>query len=113
MTYISMFVLQLIDDDTTQRELCDTLFYPKQTVNKVILTFEKKGFVKLIKNPKDKRSRSIILTDKGKAFQNKIVSHIERAELEAFASLTEQEQQIMTELWKKYTDVCTGKISGI
>ena len=25
LTYISMFVLQLIDDGTTQKELCDTL----------------------------------------------------------------------------------------
>ena len=26
MTYISMFVLQLIDDGATQKELCDTLY---------------------------------------------------------------------------------------
>lgn len=113
LTYISMFVLQLLDDDTTQKELCDTLFFPKQTVNKVILSFEKKGYVNLVENPKDRRSRSIILTDKGREFQSKIISFIERAELEAFASLTEQEQQLLTDLWEKYTDICTSKLSGI
>ena len=45
LTYISMFILQLIDDGTTQKEICDTLYFPKQTVNKVILSFEKKGYV--------------------------------------------------------------------
>lgn len=113
LTYISMFVLQLLDDDTTQKELCDTLFFPKQTVNKVILSFEKKGYVKLIENPNDKRSRSIILTEKGRAFQNRIISFIEQAELEAFASLTTKEQEIMTDLWEKYTNVCANKINGI
>lgn len=113
LTYISMFVLQLIDNGTTQKELCDTLFFPKQTINKVILSFEKKGYVKLTENPKDKRSRSIMLTDKGKSFQNNIISFIEQAELEAFASLTEREQETMADLWEKYTNVCTSKINGV
>lgn len=110
LTYISMFVLQLIDDGTTQKELCDTLFFPKQTVNKVILSFEKKGYVTLAENPGDRRARSIMLTEKGLAFQKQVISRIEKAELETFASLTEQEQQIMTDIWDKYTDVCISKI---
>ena len=110
LTYISMFVLQLIDDGTTQKELCDTLFFPKQTVNKVILSFEKKGYVTLAENPGDRRARSIMLTEKGLAFQKQVISRIEKAELETFASLTEQEQQIMTDIWDKYTAVCISKI---
>ncbi len=110
LTYISMFVLQLIDDGTTQKELCDTLFFPKQTVNKVILSFEKKGYVTLVENPGDRRARSIMLTEKGLAFQKQVISRIEKAELETFASLTEQEQQIMTDIWDKYTAVCISKI---
>lgn len=113
LTYISMFILQLIDDGTTQKELCDTLYFPKQTVNKVIFSFEKHGYITLIENPQDKRLRSIMLTDKGRNFQSKVISFIEQAELEAFASLTEQEQEIMTELWEKYTNICINKISGI
>lgn len=113
LTYISMFVLQLIDDGTTQKELCDTLYFPKQTVNKVILSFEKKGYVTLVENPDDRRARSIMLTEKGRAFQRHVISCIEKAELESFASLTEQEQQIMTDLWDKYTAACISKIKGL
>lgn len=113
LTYISMFVLQLIDDGTTQKELCDTLYFPKQTVNKVILSFEKKEYVTLVENPDDRRVRSIMLTEKGRAFQRQVISHIEKAELETFASLTEPEQQIMTDLWDKYTATCISKIKGI
>ena len=113
LTYISMFVLQLIDDGTTQKEICDTLYFPKQTVNKVILSFEKKEYVTLVENPDDRRARSIMLTEKGRAFQRQVISHIEKAELETFASLTEPEQQIMTDLWDKYTATCISKIKGI
>ena len=113
LTYISLFVLQLLDDGTTQKELCDTLYFPKQTVNKVILSFEKKGYVTLVENPDDRRARSIMLTEKGRTFQGQVISHIEKAELETFASLTEPEQQIMTDLWEKYTATCISKIKGI
>ena len=112
-TYIPLFILQSIDDGTTQKEICDTLYFPKQTVNKVILSFEKKGYVTLVENPDDRRARSIMLTEKGRAFQRQIISHIEKAELETFASLTEPEQQIMTDLWDKYTATCISKIKGI
>ena len=66
----------------------------------------------MVENLKDKRARSIMLTKKGRAFQKKVISHIEKAELETFASLTEQEQQIMTDLWDKYTATCISKIKG-
>lgn len=107
-----MFILQLMDDGTTQKELCDTLFFPKQTVNKVILSFEKKGYITLAPNPCDKRSRAIMMTKKGRDFQNAVIPIIERAELETFASLSEQEQQIMTDLWEKYTDMCIDKLNN-
>ncbi|RKI39300.1 MarR family transcriptional regulator [bacterium D16-51] len=112
LTYISMFILQLIDDGTTQKELCDTLYFPKQTVNKVILSFEKKGYITLVPNPRDKRSRSIMMTKKGREFQSTVIPAIERAELAAFASLSEGEQQIMTDLWEKYTDMCISKLNN-
>lgn len=113
LTYISMFILQLLDSKgTTQKELCDTLYFPKQTVNKVILSFEKRGYITLTENPEDKRSRSIVLTKKGKEFQKKVISHIEQAELKAFASLSEQEQRVITDLWEKYTSICISNING-
>lgn len=112
LTYISLFILQLINDGTTQRELCETLYFPKQTVNKVIQSFEKKGYITLIENTNDRRSRSILLTEKGKQFQNKVIPVINRAELETFALLTAEEQKTMTELWIKYTDTCVEKIEN-
>ena len=66
-----------------------------------------------MENPDDGRARSIMLTEKGRTFQEQVISHIEKAELETFASLTEPEQQIMTDLWEKYTATCISKIKGI
>lgn len=112
LTYISLFILQLINDGSTQKELCDTLYFPKQTVNKVIQSFEKKGYIVLTENAKDGRSRSIMLTEKGKQFQREVIPTICNAELETFDTLSKEEQKIMTELWVKYTDSCVKKISG-
>ena len=113
LTYISMFILQLLDGEgTTQKELCDILYFAKQTVNKVILSFVKRGYAAMAENPKDRRSRLIVLTEKGKEFQKKVISHIEQAELQAFASLSEREQEVITDLWEKYTSICINKING-
>lgn len=79
----------------------------------MIFSFEKKGYVTLVENSDDRRARSILLTEKGRVFQKKVISHIEKAELETFASLTEQEQQIMTDLWDKYTSTCISKIKDL
>lgn len=54
----------------------------------------------------------IVLTEKGKEFQKKVITHIEQAELQAFASLSEQEQEVITDLWEKYTRICIDKIKG-
>lgn len=111
LTYISLFILQLIDDGTTQKELCDILYFPKQTVNKVIQSFEKKGYIVLAENKKDRRSRSIMLTEKGKKFQSEVIPCIDNAEHSAFASLTKEEQVVMTDLWEKYTNHCINVIN--
>ena len=84
--------MQLIEDGVTQKEICDILYFPKQTVNKVILSFEKKGFIKLEENNQDKRSRIILLTEKGREFQNQVIPIINKAEFSAFAALSEDEQ---------------------
>ena len=69
-------------------------------------------YISMFINPKDRRSRLIVLTERGKEFQQKVISHIEQAELQAFASLSEREQEVITDLWEKYTSICINKING-
>ncbi len=112
LTYVSLFMLQLIEDKTTQKELRDTLYFPKQTINKTITSFKKKGLIKLRENEDDKRFKLIYLTDKGRMFKEKVITRIVNAELETYASLESDEQKTMAELWKKYTSICISKIEG-
>lgn len=42
----------------------------------------------------------------------KVISVIESAELSAFASLTNSEQDTITDLWEIYTAHCIDKIKG-
>ncbi|HJA07060.1 MAG TPA: MarR family winged helix-turn-helix transcriptional regulator [Candidatus Mediterraneibacter pullicola] len=112
LTYVSLFMLQLIDDGTTQKELCDTLYFPKQTINKTIQSFCRKGYIVLKNNNVDKRYKLIYLTEKGKDFQDKVIPAIQKAETESFDSLSEEEQKTLADLWEKYTSICIRKING-
>ena len=112
LTYVSLFMLQLIDDGTTQKELCDTLYFPKQTINKTIQSFCRKGYIVLKNNNVDKRYKLIYLTEKGKDFQDKVIPAIQKAETESFDRLSEEEQKTLADLWEKYTSICIRKING-
>lgn len=112
LTYVSLFMLQLIDDGTMQKELCDTLYFPKQTINKTIQSFCRKGYIVLKNNNVDKRYKLIYLTEKGKDFQDKVIPAIQKAETESFDRLSGEEQKTLADLWEKYTSICIRKING-
>lgn len=112
LTYMSMFILQLISDGTTQKELCQTLYFSKQTISKVIQSFERKGLIELSNSGKDKRYKLIYVTEKGKQFQKEVIPALVDAELGAFFSLSEEEQETLTGLWERYTEACIKVING-
>ena len=98
LTYISMFILQLLDrEGTIQKELCDTLYFPKQTVNKVILSFVKRGYAAMAENPKDRRSRLIVLTEKGKEFQKKVDNTLQNRAVQRIEEIIWQSRRAMLE----------------
>lgn len=53
LSYTSLSVLEAIyaQPDCTQKQLCQTCFLPKQTVNAVVTSFYKKGWVRLEEVP--------------------------------------------------------------
>lgn len=49
----------------TQKEICEKLKAPKQTINNIIKNLEDKGHVRLVKDKDDKRVRILKLTEAG------------------------------------------------
>lgn len=67
-SYFGMWVLEEIGDrpeGVTQKQLCDILYSPKQTVNSVVASFVRRGLVETKPNSSDGRSKLHVLTAAG------------------------------------------------
>lgn len=92
LTSSAVFVLRTIlehPSECTQKYICDTLIYPKQTVSGIVQNLMSKGIVDKTKSVEDKRNFKLFLTMSGKDFTIKLVERLKKAEEEAFASITE------------------------
>lgn len=80
-TYLSMWVLEELGENPeglTQKQLAQEMHTPKQTVNSIAVSLEKRGLICTKPSPVDKRSKIHTLTEEGKARYARV-----RAEQEA------------------------------
>lgn len=74
----------------------------KQTINSAVRGLEKEGVLYL--EPYKGRAKLAVLTDKGRAYAEKTVARLRRAEMQAFDGWTEEEVSIHIRLLEKYTE---------
>lgn len=97
-----LWVLYALNDGNphTQIEISNDWELPKTTVNTVIKDIQKDGYVELVPIKGKRREMSIILTESGKAFADKVLSNLYKKEAEVFKSLSSEEQEIVMVLEK-------------
>ncbi|SHK83966.1 DNA-binding transcriptional regulator, MarR family [Anaerocolumna jejuensis DSM 15929] len=98
LTSASLFVLQEIYENQgqcTQRLICDRLLYPKQTVNTILDSFEKKGYILKQVADFDKRNKYIQLTESGIKYADSILADMLYLEEESFFNMEEEERNSM------------------
>lgn len=86
LTYDSLFVLCAIysaKGDCCQKEICEEWSMPKQTVNSILKNFEKKGYVCLGTDAKDRRNKTVRLTAEGQRYAAEIVGELDQVEIAA------------------------------
>lgn len=88
----------------TQKTICEEYDFPKQTVNTIISGFIKDGMVEFGEAPEDRRHKTLLLTEKGKAFCADIFEKIQQAETRAFAKIPEEERAMLLSLLDKYAN---------
>ena len=74
MTYMSMAVLESIcshKENCTQKMICEETHYPKQSVNLIVKSFWKEGYITLEELPEDRRNKRILLTEKGRGMRHR------------------------------------------
>ena len=60
-----LFVIAENPNTCTQQRICQKLLLPKQTVNSILLKFEKEGYVKKQPSRQDRRSKILTFTEEG------------------------------------------------
>lgn len=109
LSYTSLSILSAVysDPGCTQKELAERCFLPKQTVNAVITSFLKKGWVKLEEKPEDRRNKTVLLTDTGMEKATDIITKVRASENKAMSGLTKEQRVTLLELTREYIRSCS------
>ena len=90
----AMCVLYILADNEktyTQQDICHISRFAKQTVNSAISALVKNNYITLDPITGVKRSKGILLTDKGRELIEKTVIPLMKAEEKAYGTVTESE----------------------
>lgn len=91
----TLFILERIytaPERCTQKYLCETLSYPKQTISASLKQLEARGFITRRKNPEDFRGNLIAFTPEGQTFADEVIGEMRKIELRAFERMTPGER---------------------
>ena len=115
LSYTTLSILSAIyeNEECTQKFLCKQRFLPKQTVNTVIVSFNKKGWVRLEARPEDRRNKTIHLTDTGRAEAERILQKVRQSERQAMSELTDEERKVLLSATRRYVLGCKKAMKGL
>lgn len=88
----------------TQKELCESWFYSKQTVNSTLKQLEERGILKLELAPGSRKNKQIFLTEKGEQLTEEKILPVMKAEYRALAGFDDEERRAFLNLARKYID---------
>lgn len=97
-----LWVLYALNDGQphTQIEISTEWELPKTTVNTVIKELQQNGYVELIPIKGKRREMSIVLTEAGKEYADRILSDLYKKEAAVYGTLTPEEQEVIAALEK-------------
>ncbi|MCQ4636593.1 MarR family winged helix-turn-helix transcriptional regulator [Anaerovorax odorimutans] len=105
LSYNALVILYTLDDykTCTQKQICDWWALPKQTVHGILLDFEKKGYITIAANTRNKREKFIKFTKTGEAFASSVLGELYKMEESAMEKLgDEQRSQLLASNTKYY-----------
>ena len=97
-----LWVLYALNDGNshTQIEISNDWELPKTTVNTVIKEIQKNGYVDLIPIKGKRREMSIVLTENGKKYADRVLVDLYKKEAEVYKALSSEEYAIVAVLEK-------------
>lgn len=116
LTLMAFMVLEIIymnPDCCTQKLICEQSLYAKQSVNAIIRTFWVQGYVVLNVDERDRRNRTIVLTEKGQKYADKIIGEYLTVEKEAMENLSGDQWDQLVELAKTFAEHFSAGITKL
>lgn len=104
--YVSRIMYMLyLSGVNRQKEMVENYGMPKRTVNTVITELQKKGYIILIPDENDKRSKIIKLTQEGINYANKIVTPLLDCEIRVLKKMGTQRVEMLIDTMNQYADL--------
>lgn len=91
-----------ISDLHAQKDIAQSYEMPKQTINNIILSLQKQGFVEVQTSPTDKREKLIALTPSGKIYAQDFIAKYTDFEQKVYEKLGAQKLQKLIEIFSDY-----------
>lgn len=107
-TFSVFYTICELGNGCLQKDICETFFISKQTINSCIKKLEKEDYIYL-KQGKGK-DKHIFLTKKGEELVTQKIMPILEMEKSIFAEMTEQESDMLLKLSIKYLQCFKNKV---
>lgn len=112
--YVSLVIYMLAYSDiSTQRELSACYGMPKQTVNNVINQLKNEGYITLIPDETDKRSKRIALTEAGRKYAEKTVAPLVECEESVLKEMGGERVRMMIDTLTEYADLFEKRLKNL
>ena len=92
----------LVSEIHTQKDIMQRYEMPKQTINNVILSLQKQGFIAVSQSPNDKREKIINLTPSGESYAKEIIAKYVAFEKKIYQKLGAQKLGRLIEIFKDF-----------
>lgn len=107
-----LYYLRTEYGEPMQSGICNSFYLPKQSIHSALKKLETDGYIVQTAGG-NRRSKRILLTERGKSLCERTVDDIIRAEMEALGSLAAEEQEVFMQLFAQYTNQLKLNMRGI
>lgn len=114
LNYNTLMVLYALDSgEHSQKQICDKWLIPKQTVNTILLSFKKKGYVVFKLSDSDKREKIIGFTERGKQYADSILAALYLIEENTMIKMGEEVSGQLIESNRKYCECFKKEVGDV
>ena len=105
-------LIHVLDEGSTPSELADDFMIPRQTMTGMLDGLERAGLLEREPDVSDRRRKRVRLTPKGVEHVHDLLGGMHRAEIEAYETLTREEQDELGRLMLKYVSALERELAS-